>query len=442
MEDFTFVEDNFSIEAVFNSKDNLFDVTYSVAKEMSDKIVKNFWEKRSKTINMPGFRKGKAPRHLIEKKFGGKLKFYSEPFSQYANIKTVEKFPHKVILTDDHEVHVEDDYWTVTFKLWCEPEVKLNEQLLQDIDISLPKMEKGNYVDKKIESFAKLNPYLHIKYGDDNDILPAEEGDMVEVSIEAKADGKIYPDGCEDATNIRLVRDAISPKSLYDNLIGSTPGHTFTLKIPNVELDNILPAFQQDLKGKSFEMKVVVNQVYTCDDPEVDDDLAISAGYDNLDHWKRVLNDSADKIINGQDERAKRMLTVQYLVNISEMTDFPDIWAYNKATEFVNSNKKGIKLDENLVNNIKVASKHNTILKAVGEYFNVPWDEEEDTKNIYSRDESQYAEKVLQYLINEKVNFTYVNDGNDKDGEGDRGDGRKERSSTSNRKGTNRELQA
>lgn len=416
MEEFNFSTENEFEFVAKPSEEDHYDAVFTVHPDMAKKIEDNFWKKRKKHIHLKGFRKGHVPRAVAEKRsIGGRDGFYAAIFQEYANIKAVDDSPQKVILTNDHQAHKNDETgeWDITFKLWLEPEVELKDDF-ESIKMKTQKLEKGDYVEKKIAAFAKVNPYLHTKASDDGGPLPSEEGDMVEVSIAAFADDEPYPDGSEEATNIRLLPDAVKPQSLYDKLIGVKPGDGFTINVDSI--DTMMPHFQRELEGKKFRMDVKVNYVYRCEEPKIDDDLAITAGYESMEDWQKALNDSADMIIKGEDMRTKRALLISYTTSRANVSEFPDEWAAFKATELLQSRKVVGTLDE-IVRQIKSVFKQNLVLKAVGEKLGVEWDDAD--KSRYQRNEEAYANKVLELLL-EKTEFEYVDLGNDEAGGGDR----------------------
>jgi len=229
---------------------------------------------------------------------------------------------------------------------------------------------------------------------------------------------------------------------LYEKLLGSVPGNTFSITTTNPE--EIPGPFKQDFEGKSkFEIRVTVNRVYRCTEPEVDDDLAITAGYDSLEEWKKSLFDSADRINKSREEQTKKTLVLDHITSTIKYPDFPDAWAEAHARELI---AKGKHQDTPFLRQeLKRVAKQNTLLKQIGEFLGIEWDEEEKDKPQYERNEQGYAEKVLHHLIDEKVNFTYVDPQPAQDPGEDRANGTEESggegSPSSDREALGQELQ-
>jgi FKBP-type peptidyl-prolyl cis-trans isomerase (trigger factor) len=404
MENFGFSETGeFQLDATFN--EGVHEVLFSVDKEMSDKIMRNYYKARKKLFKVNGFRKGKVPKSMVEQRMGGKLAVYSATFSTYANAKLMELSPHKVVHTYDFDVIERDDKgWDVTFKVLLEaPATIKDEDLVMSFEI--PKLETDDYVSYRLRAFARTNPILRNKESITGELLPAAEDDMLEVAVEAFLDDELFGDGSHDATNIRLVKGGVNPESLYEKLLGAVPGDEFSIMTTNP--DEIPSSFKKDFAGKKqFLIKVKVNHVFVCEDPEIDDELAITAGYDNFEGWKNSLTDSAKRINKGREDQLKRTLVLNHIVETIEYPDLSEEWASSKANELA---QKGYENTPVVRDELKKVAKQNTLLKFIGEHLGIEWEEDQQDKSVYERNEQGYAEKTLIHLIDEKVEWKHVN---------------------------------
>jgi len=393
MENFNFSEDKqYSINAEYID-DGFYNVKFSVSEEMSAKIIKNYYKSKKKMFKIKGFRNGKAPQSLIEQRMGGKKAVYGVTFVTYANIKILEKAPYKVLHTDEFDVKECDSSWEVYFKLLLEKPVDVTDEQL-NMSFDIPKLNVDDYVTYRQKAFSRMNPILKIKDGQ------AEADDMVEVSVDAYLDGEKFVDGSHDATNIRLVEGGVKPESLYEKLLGSSSGFEFEIQTSN--LDEI-PAFKNDFKGKKlFFMKVKVNHIYTCEDPEINDELAITAGYENLESWTNSLKDSAERINKSRDEQLKRSLVLNHIVSSIQYPDLPESWVAAKVEEIADKYED----TPQIRNELKMVAKQTTLLKYIGKYLGIEWDDED--KTIYQRNEQGYGEKVLNHLVKERAVFNYI----------------------------------
>jgi trigger factor len=386
--------DKFSI-TITPEDDGFSYVEFIVHPVMVERIKEEYYKAEKKFLQQKGFRKGRIPRKLMEKKMGGEEGAYSASFTTYANAKLFEHSPTKVLYTTDYEVKKNGAGWMVTFKAWLEPKVEISDDILE-MAFEIPKLDVGEYVDHKLRGFSKLHPYLHIKDG------PSEDGDMVQVKIQATLDGKEFLDGSHDATNIRLMKNAVHPPSLYEKLLGVVPDDSFTIETSNPEE---VPRFKVDFKNKkSMKMEVTVIRVFTCEESKIDDDLAITAGFDSLDEWKVHLHKIGEELTKNREEVRKKELLLEHLSDKVPVPDMPEGWTNDKAEQCVRANlvpHNSPAVRETL----NETAKHITILKAVGQKLGVEWeDEDQDT---YNRDENAYSDRVLKHLLSQAF-FTYV----------------------------------
>jgi len=364
-----------------------------VSKPQAQAMTRSFWNSYSKNMKLRGFRPGKIPISEARKRKIPIDGMMGELYSQYANIKFSETSPRKVILTADHVVVGTN----VKFNAWLEPAVQVTREQVDGIFTNIfriPNFDMDKYIEGRIIGFTKMHPYLRNKEDDKGGPLPAQENDTVEISVHCMVDGEEYKDGCEDATRIRLVKGAIHPESLYDRLLGALPGGTFT-----IETKDIPPSWGAKLAGKTIQLDVKVIRVYSSEDAEVDQDMAISAGYKTIEEWKTALRDSATRQANAGYEMIKRQLVLSMLLKVASIDNFPDRWLDEKVKELKDDNNPDPR------SRIHEVAKQITILKKVGQLLDVEYDDADQISVM--RDEAIYAQKVLSILI-EKAKFEHA----------------------------------
>ena len=396
MKNWEFIEPNkCEISAKYNDETKYYNVVFIVNAEMVETIKQNYFKANKDKYNLRGFRKGKISRKQIEQMMGGMKAIYSMAFGTYGTEKLLEYCPYKIIhITDQISDEMDDGRWQLICSVLTEHPIDDYDKFL-DMNFQLPKLDPKAYVDYRIETFKKLNPYLHLKDG------VVEEGDMVEVAIQSSIDGKEFKPGCEQSTNVRVVKGAVQPESLYEKLIGAKVDDTFSIETGNVS--ELAGRFGAKVEGKKFSLEVKVNHVYSCEEAKIDDELAISAGFESLEKWLQNLTDTANRVNTGRENQLKRQLVINHLDTNSIHPQLPLSWGVEKVME-QNPNNQSVSADH--IKNICKVSRQLIILRLIGAYLKVERDDA--TKGKYERDDNAYAEKVLQYLVQEKARFVYV----------------------------------
>jgi len=390
--------------------------TVKISPALAKKLIQKFWRNQGKIIKLDGFRaSGKHKKDEMEKRVG-RVRLYHILFATFADQHLVNDAPRKILMTDGHKVHDGGDtqWWMIQVDIWVEPEVKLDGQEMDGLEFNITCIDAASFVAEKMREFAILHPYLRNKVDDKGNPLPAQEGDMVDVAVEAMVDGKKFDSGCEESTNLRLIKGTMHPVELYESLLGKKAGDIVNLK--NVQ--HIPPAFANELQGKSMDINCKINRVYTCEDSAINDDLAITAGFNSLDQWHSNLLDVTNKRISSYKEQMRRTAVIEHLMKHATMPDFPRCWQEIKVKELIDRGEfnKLTPMDK-LCSQLNDVTKHISVLKAVGTKHNIGPDDGDKPINL--REDGSYAIKVLDYIIG-KAKFNYVNSEAKKDGGGDR----------------------
>lgn len=361
-------------------------VVVEISDRQINKLKDTFWKTYCKHLKIKGFRPGRVPA-LVAKKLNIDPDLMSKPvINQYAIIEFSKMAPRPIIWLGDPI----DNNSQITFDAWLEPSVILDAKVLGELKFKVPKPQPDQYIKDRQTNFAHLNPYMKNKVDDQGNPIASAEGDMVEVGIHCIVDGKEFNDAHEPSTNIRLFRNIVQPPSLFDRLIGVLPTQSFTL-----ETDQIPPAWVQQLHGKTIKLEVQVNRVYSCEEAEINDDMAITAGFNNLEEWTRSIKDSFYRIYNHQILLTKKQLVLSALIKASTVPDFPDMWLDEKIKELQHLN------DPDIRNKIHEVAKHTAILKTAGGLAGIQWDDGD--KPIGERNQSVYADKVLTTLTSQAI---------------------------------------
>lgn len=219
-----------------------------------------------KTLNVPGFRKGKVPRQIFNKMFGEES-LYQDALNAvlpeaYANAVAESNIKPVAQPEIDVESMEKDSTWVLTAKVTVEPEVKLGQY--KDLEVKAQSTEvTEKEVDAEIKKLQEQQAELVLK-----EDQPAAEGDTVVIDFEGKVDGVAFDGGKGENYSLELGSNTFIP-GFEEQLVGHKAGDT-------VEVNVTFPEeyHAEDLKGKDAVFETTIHEVKTKELPELDDEFA------------------------------------------------------------------------------------------------------------------------------------------------------------------------
>lgn len=219
-----------------------------------------------KTLNVPGFRKGKVPRQIFNKMFGEES-LYQDALNAvlpeaYANAVAESNIKPVAQPEIDVESMEKDSTWVLTAKVTVEPEVKLGQY--KDLEVKAQSTEvTEKEVDAEIKKLQEQQAELVLK-----EDQPAAEGDTVVIDFEGKVDGVAFDGGKGENYSLELGSNTFIP-GFEDQLVGHKAGET-------VEVNVTFPEeyHAEDLKGKDAVFETTIHEVKTKELPKLDDEFA------------------------------------------------------------------------------------------------------------------------------------------------------------------------
>ncbi len=255
-------------------------------KEIQDKINIKLDEVKD-TINLKGFRPGKAPRELLKKQFGKAL--YGEVMEKTLNETTYQALKDKKIKPAgqpkiDVKSSGEDKDLEFTIEVEKFPEIK--KVILNKIEIEKYKIE----VDKKdleirLDQLAENSK----KYKDKDKDEPAKINDLVIFNYEATVDGKDFDGNKGDNLQIVLGKDLFI-KNFDKQIIGLKKNQE---KLVKVQLPDNYP--KKELAGKYAEFKCKIINIQLAEKQKIDDKLAKNFGAKDLKDLKSIIENQISK---------------------------------------------------------------------------------------------------------------------------------------------------
>ena len=334
---------NAKVEKLENSQVKI-DITIE-AEKFEEGMQKAFF-RNAKHFNIPGFRKGKAPRNIVEKYYGESV-LYEEAF----NIVAPEVFD-KVIKENNIEAVATPNIditqigkgkdLIFTAVVTVKPEVKLPQY--KGI-----KVEKKKYkvtdkdVDNAIKEMASKNARLVTVDGR----YKVKEGSTVVIDFEGFIDGVPFEGGKAENHSLEIGSGAFIP-GFEEQLIGMKNGEEREIEVTFPE-----EYFSKDLAGKPATFKVKVNEIKQKELPAIDDEFAKDVSeFDTLeelkaDTKKHMEEENERKAKFEEEENAIKQIVEKAEIEIPKVMIDLEIDDYVKEFE-TNISYQGMNLDSYL----------------------------------------------------------------------------------------------
>lgn len=269
----------------------------------------------SHQVNIPGFRKGKAPRNIIEKNLG------VEFIKQEALERLVPELLKQAITEEDLDLITEPQIDKCDFefnqplklqaKFEVRPEVKLGDY--KNISVEVPEAKlPEDALERALKSIADSKASLA-----PIPARPVKEGDTVLVNFECFVDGKLIDGGKADGLVLE-VKEGMFLEGFTTQLIGKEPGQKFDIdvKFPT-EYRN------SDIAGKDAHFKVELTEIRERTTPDINDELAKAVGQENLAGLEEALKERLNEEVMQENEARSQRKVVEAIVAASEV-DIPE----------------------------------------------------------------------------------------------------------------------
>ncbi len=305
---------------------NSYELVVNVDGETFNKAINAVYKKQVKNINIRGFRKGKAPRHMIEKMYGSEV-FYEDamqdcyPEALYEAAKEAEV---KIVKVESIEaVEANTDGFTFKAQIIVEPTMEINDYI--GIEVTKKSTEvTDKLVDEEIEKVRDRNSRI-VAVED----RAAQDGDVAVIDFEGFVDGVAFEGGKAENYNLKLGSGNFIP-GFEEQIVGHNVDEEFSI---NVKFPDDYQA--EELKGKDAEFKIKLHEIKAKELPEVDDDFVKDVSEkETLAEYKEELKETIAKRL--EDEAAKDIddQIANKLIELLE-GEIPEAMYDNQADELV-----------------------------------------------------------------------------------------------------------
>jgi trigger factor len=266
------------------------------------------YKKVVKDIDIPGFRKGKVPRKVLEARYGKEVlhkdaldilipQGYSEAV-QETGIEPIDQ-------PDIKEFNIkEDEPATFTAEVEVKPDVELGEY--KDLEIE---KEDAKVTEEEIQDEIDRVRNQHSQLvSSEKEVV--EDGDFVIIDFEGKKDGEKFPGGSAEEYSLEIGSNTFIP-GFEEQLVGAKVGDDLELNITFPEDYNA-----KDLAGEEVVFEVKIKEIKEKELPELDDEFAKEVSdYETFEEYKESIKDRLQK---NKEERTQREYENKLIEKASE----------------------------------------------------------------------------------------------------------------------------
>ncbi len=270
---------------------NIVTLEFTVSQEEFEKAVNKAYLKAKNSISVQGFRKGKAPRHIIEKKYGKSI-FYDDAL----DFAIQEEYPkavteHKLDVIDSPKINIEKfeegEEIVISADVEVMPVVELAEYKGVEVEKSEFKVTDED-VDKELKTIQEKNARI-VEVTD----RPVQNGDFLTIDYAGFVGDEQFEGGTAENQSLEIGSNTFIP-GFEEQLVGKSQDEETLVQVTFPEDYNA-----ENLKGKDATFKVKIHEIKTKELPEIDDEFAKDISeFDSLEELKadtrKILEQKAE----------------------------------------------------------------------------------------------------------------------------------------------------
>ena len=305
---------------------NRYELQFSVDKATFDAAVSAVYRKQVKNITVPGFRKGKAPRSVVEKMYGTGV-FYEDAINDLipaAYTAAAAESALEIIGQPEFDVvSIDENGLVLSAKVYVKPEVEIKDYFGIEVEKEVKEATEED-VTKEIEMVRERNS-REIEVTD----RAAELGDTTVIDFEGFCDGVAFEGGKGTDYALKLGSGSFIP-GFEEQIVGKSIDEEFDVNVTFPE-----EYHAADLAGKPAVFKVKIHAITRVELPALDDDFAKDVSeFDTLDEYKADVKAKIEKRYETAAENAVDDKLVEALIEKLE-ADIPEVMYEIETENFV-----------------------------------------------------------------------------------------------------------
>ena len=295
-----------------NLEKNMVKITITVEADEVEKAIERAYQKQKSKISVPGFRKGKVPRKMVEKMYGAGV-FYEDAANdmiQTAYTKAVEESDLDIVSRPKIDVTQLEagKEFIFTAEVAVKPAVELGEYLGVEVpkaDVEVTEDEINAEIDREREQNSRI-----VTVED----RAVEDKDMVTIDFEGFVDGVAFEGG--KGTDYPLTIGSHSFIDTFeDQLIGKNIGEETEVNVTFPE-----EYHAEELKGKPATFKVTIKKIQKKELPELNDEFAGEVSeFETVDEYKNSIKQNISDRKQNEAKSAKQDAAIEKAIENATM---------------------------------------------------------------------------------------------------------------------------
>ncbi|MBQ8186811.1 MAG: trigger factor [Clostridia bacterium] len=301
-------------------------ITFDVDHDTFEAAINKVYKKTAKNITVPGFRKGKAPRALVEKMYG-KGVFYEDAINEILPTvypEVIKEVEETIVSRPEFDIESIDDTGVVlSATFFTKPEVEINDYFGLEIERPVT-----HATDEEVEEELKRVQTRNSRMLDITD-RAAQMEDLVTIDFEGFVDGTPFDGGKAEGHQLKLGSGQFIP-GFEEQVVGKNIGDEFDVVVT-------FPAdyHAENLAGKEATFKCKLHAIKFNELPVLDDDFAKDVSeFDTLDEYKADIKTKKEEEHQKQaDGRVDEAIMTALMEKLE--ADIPECMFENETENFV-----------------------------------------------------------------------------------------------------------
>ncbi|EFU1796400.1 trigger factor [Listeria monocytogenes] len=308
---------------------NVGKLTFEIEQEKVKEGLDRAFVKVRKTLNVPGFRKGKVPRQIFNQRFGEEALFQDALDILLPEVYSAAIDEAGIDPVDTPQVNIESmekgETWVLTAEVTVKPEVKLGDYKGLEVEKRETELTTEE-LEAELKQLQERQAELVVK-----EDASAENGDTVILDFEGFKDGVAFEGGQAENHSLELGSGQFIP-GFEEKLVGLKAGDE-----ADIELTFPEEYHAEDLAGQPVVFKVKLHEIKTKEVPALDDELAkdIDEEVETLDELKEKISKRLQEAKEESVAQAKQEEVIAKAVENAEV-DIPHAMVHHEADHLMN----------------------------------------------------------------------------------------------------------